>query len=411
MSGTREPDVLEVISDLSSDEIFTPPAVANAVLDQLPATVWKDPTLRWLDPGSKTGVFLREATRRLMEGLKEVISNEEERLEHILTKMMFGIAITDLTALMSRRSLYLSKDASGDKSAAQFADQRGHVWMGRVEHNYVKGRCSTCRAGEADFEGKGLENHAYAFIHETGRKAIEEVFEMKFDVIVGNPPYQMTGGGGGTNDTPLYDQFVEQAKSLGPKYISMIIPSRWMAGGRGLDRFRKDMLADRRIRSLVDYPNSAELFPGVDLKSGVCYFFWDHEHDGDCNVTLVRGHEVIGPYPRDLSEHDVFIRDNRAAEILKKVLAFAEPSFIGLLTGDTPFGLPTNYSGHHPGEPSPGEVKLYASTSSRRFEAAMERDLIAKTHSLSMNGSCCFLRLARATAADTPCQMSCSVAR
>src|SRR5665213_2076511 len=138
-------------------------------------------------------------------------------------------------------------------------------------------------------ERPGRENYAYAFIHAEGRKAIEEEIEMKFDVVIGNPPYQMSGGGGGSGHSPLYNLFVEQAKELNPRYISMIIPSRWMAGGRGLEDFRAEMLADRRIRRLVDYPNSAELFPTVDIKSGICYFLWERDNSGPCEVSLVRG--------------------------------------------------------------------------------------------------------------------------
>jgi len=105
----KQPDILEVIADLSNDEVFTPPRVANDVLDLLPSEVWTNPDLRWLDPGCKTGVFLREVTRRLLVGLKGQFANEAQCLEHILHKMVFGIGVTELTALMSRRTLYCSK--------------------------------------------------------------------------------------------------------------------------------------------------------------------------------------------------------------------------------------------------------------------------------------------------------------
>lgn len=382
MTSMREPDVLEVISDLSSDEIFTPPSVANAVLDLLPASVWSDPTLRWLDPGSKTGVFLREAACRLLKGLEDVIPKEVERLEHILTEMLFGIAVTDLTALMSRRTLYLSKEASGEKSAANFDDSRGHLWMGRVEHTYVNGRCSTCRAGQDDFEREGCENHAYAFIHESGRKAVEEVFEMSFDVIVGNPPYQMTGGGGGTNDTPLYDQFVDQAKSLNPRYISMIIPSRWMAGGRGLEGFRKDSLTDKRFRKIVDFAQVTDVFPSAaDFEGGVCYFLWDRDNPGNCEVTYHLGGVTLGPTERQLDEFDIFIRDERAISIIHKVLAKSETSFGEIMTGDTPFGLATNFADYALA-PFKGSVGLHVSDKGRRKLVYTDRANIAKNTQL-----------------------------
>lgn len=379
----KQPDILEVISDLSNDEVFTPPKVANAVLDILPVEVWSNPQLRWLDPGCKTGVFLREVTKRLMIGLADVLPDEQQRLDHILHNMVFGISITELTSLMARRTLYCSKDAAGERAVVSMDRAEGNVWFDRVEHSYDKnGRCTECSASSEQMERDNRENYAYGFIHATGRAAIKEEFEMKFDVIIGNPPYQMTGGGGGTNDTPLYNVFVEQAMKLNPRFISMIIPSRWMAGGRGLDQFRTDMLGDKRLRTVVDYPNSAELFPTVDIKSGICYFLWDRDHPGDCGVTLVREGILHGPHRRVLDEHDVFIRDARALEILKKVQAQSEDSFEALLSGDTPFGLASNYSGYKKGsKPTNGEIRIYASTSGKRHEGAMRRDLVTKnTH-------------------------------
>ena len=381
---SKQPDILEVISDLSNDEVFTPPKVANAVLDLLPAEVWTDPELRWLDPGCKTGVFLREVTKRLMVGLADAFPDEQERLDHILQNMVFGIAITELTSLMSRRTLYCSKNAAGSRAVVEMDQPAGNVWFHRVEHSYdSNGRCSECSASREQMERVNRENYAYGFIHAAGRAAIEEEFEMKFDVIIGNPPYQMAGGGGGTNDTPLYNLFVEQAKALNPRYISMIIPSRWMAGGRGLEEFRAAMLADKRVRKIVDYPNSAELFPTVDIKSGICYFLWDRDNAGTCDMTLIRGQDVHGPHVRTLDDYDILVRDSRALGILKKVQSLEEPSFEDLLTGDTPFGLASNYSGYKKGaKPKSPEIRIYASTAGRRHEGAMRRDTITKNAAL-----------------------------
>lgn len=378
----NQPDILEVIADLSNDEVFTPPRVANAVLDLLPKEVWSDPELRWLDPGCKTGVFLREVTKRLMDGLEPVFTDEQKRLEHILKNMVFGIAVTELTALMSRRTLYCSKKADSPHSTVQMQTSSGNVWMERVGHSYVNGRCTECSASQTEMERENRENYAYAFIHARGRSAVEKELEMKFDVIVGNPPYQMTGGGGGTNDTPLYNLFMEQAKALNPRYITMIIPSRWMAGGRGLEEFRTRMLADKRIRHLVDYPNAAELFPGVDIKSGICYLLWDRDNPGSCQVTQIRGQKRVGPDERDLSEYDVFIRDSRALSILKKVQTKKEASFLELLTGDTPFGLASNFREYQRREPVDGEIKIFASTSGKRHEGVLRRDVISKNKRL-----------------------------
>jgi site-specific DNA-methyltransferase (adenine-specific) len=373
-----EPDILEVISDLSNDEVSTPPKVARQILDLLPESVWSNPEYRWLDPGAKSGIFLREITKRLMVGLQEKIPNEQQRLEHILKKMVFGLAITELTSLISRRSLYCSKDASAKQSVVQFNSGPGNIWFNRTEHSYVSEKCSECNASRADMEKPSKDNHAYAFIHKESFLKINKELDMKFDVIVGNPPYQMKGGGGGTNDTPIYDLFVQQALSLNPKYVSMIIPSRWMAGGRGLDEFRSQLLSDKRMKAIVDFPNASEVFPGVDIKGGVCYFLWDRDHKGKCEVTLRRGEESHGPVGRQLDEFDIFVRDSRAVEILHKVMDKKETTFETIVSGDTPFGLASNYSPLRQGTKEAGEIKLHAVKSGSRLEAWIKRDLITK---------------------------------
>jgi site-specific DNA-methyltransferase (adenine-specific) len=384
LSGTQ-PDILEVITDLSSDEVFTPPRVANAVLDLLPDDVWADPELRWLDPGCKTGVFLREITRRLMTGLAEAIPDEQERLEHILTNMVYGIAITELTALMSRRTLYCSKNASGPRSIVRFPTPEGNIWMRRVEHSYnAKGRCTECSASRAEMERPGRENYAYAFIHETGRHALAKEFDMRFDVIVGNPPYQMEADASGQNVMAIYDHFVDQAKALNPSYISMIIPSRWMAGGKHLDEFRHSMLTDRRIRILVDYPNAAELFPSVGINGGVCYFLWDSCHDGDCQVSLVREGNVVGPVNRQLDEFDVLVRDHRALNILHRVRKFEEPSLIGIISARDPFGpkLSSNFRGFTEERRRPDDLILHLNVGNMRKAVWVSADTVTKNKQL-----------------------------
>ena len=376
-------DILEVISNLSSDEVFTPPLVANAVLDLLPEEVWSDKTLRWLDPGTKTGIFLREITRRLMAGLESEIPDENERREHILKKMVFGIAITELTSLMARRSVYCSKDPDGDRSIVKMPTNSGNIWFGRVEHSFnAAGKCEECGASKDQLErGDDRENYAYGFIHKDGRDKIKEVMDMRFDVIVGNPPYQMDGGGGGTNATPLYNLFVDQAKALHPRLIAMITPSRWMAGGRGLEEFRSSMLSDRRISHITDYPDAGELFPGVEIKGGVSYFLWSRAMDDDCTVTQVRGGTRSEPAQRKLDEFDVFVRDSRALGILRSVLARSEEFVDQIVSGDTPFGLATNFDGFHKGRGRSGETKLHLVRSGARIEGWVARSQVTKnTH-------------------------------
>lgn len=380
----NQPDILEVIANLSNDAVFTPPRVVNAVLDLLPNEVWTDPQLRWLDPGAKTGVFPREITKRLMVGLADAIPDEEARLEHILKEMVFAIATEEITGMMSRRSLYCSKDASSTFSVARFASTNGNVWWKRVKHSWdSSGRCTECKGTREELLVPGRDNKAYGFIHADGRKQIDKEMNMKFDVVVGNPPYQMAGGGGGTNDTPLYNIFVEEAIKLNPKYLSMIIPSRWMAGGRGLDSFRAEMLNDSRLRVLVDYENAEDLFPSVGINGGVCYFLWDRDNPGLCETTFHRNGVTSGPVERALGEFDTLVRDPRAVDILRKVIAAKESSFSDLVSGDTPFGLATNFKDYNrDADPTrKGQIRLYANVGTTRVRGSMARNLITKnTH-------------------------------
>lgn len=300
----RNPDVLTCIANLSNDEVFTPPEIANRMLDTVAeawsadhdgANIWADPTATFLDPFTKSGVFLREITSRLIAGLKYEIVDLEERVDHVLARQVHGIGITQLTSLLARRSLYCSKDAASEHSVARTfrktAAPDGNIWFQRTQHTWVNGRCSYCGGGQKALDrGERFETHAYAFIHTDDIDArIAELFggDMPFDVIIGNPPYQLDDGGFGTSAAPIYDKFVNQAKQLDPRLLTMIIPARWFAGGKGLDDFRESMLTDERIRSIDDYLTASEVFPGVGLKGGVCYFLWDRDNRGRAESLLI----------------------------------------------------------------------------------------------------------------------------
>ena len=391
---SRNPDVLTCIANLSNDEVFTPPVFANRMLDTLAeawadnnggANIWADKSVTFLDPCTKSGVFLREITSRLTKGLEREIPDLDQRVNHILTKQVFGIGITQITSLLARRSVYCSKHAKGSHSIAQtFASDDGNVWYRRTDHSWKNGRCEYCAASETTYErGDGLETHAYAFIHTDSIKAqVAEWFggAMQFDVIIGNPPYQLASDGG-TRDVPIYQMFVEQAKKLEPRYLSMVIPSRWMAGGLGLAEFRQTMLSDRRIRDLVDYPNAAEVFPSVGINGGACYFLWEAAHDGPCSVTSVRAGEVTGPTSRSLDEFDVLVRDSRALEILRKVLAHDDGSINTILARDKEFGWTSNFTGFHEKQRK-GDLPLYYIRTMKRAVGYIARMDVTKSEHL-----------------------------
>jgi site-specific DNA-methyltransferase (adenine-specific) len=370
------PDVLSCIANLSSDEVFTPPQLVNRILDLLPAEIWSDKKATFLDPGCKSGVFLREIAKRLDKGLEAQIPDRQKRINHIFKNQLYGLAITELTSLLSRRSVYCSKMANGKYSVCEsFDNPTGNIRFGRVEHAWEGGRCVYCGASQEAYDrGPELETHAYQFLH---ADKPEGIFNMKFDVIVSNPPYQM-GSDGGTRDIPIYNKFVDQAKKLKPRFLSMIIPSRWMASGLGLSEFRRSMLADRRIQKLVNYERMDAVFPGVDFEGGVCYFLWDRDNQGDCDVTTISGDEVIGPVARNLNEYDVFVRDIRALKILRKVLKVGEASIIDVLSVDKEFGWTSNFDGFH-NKKRPSDVVLYYNRKGKRLVGWIGRKDIGKS--------------------------------
>lgn len=368
----RNPDVLTCIANLSNDEVFTPPDFANRMLDTLAArwaqdhngsNLWADKSMRFLDPFTKSGIFLREITSRLTVGLKDEIPDLQTRVDHILTQQVFGIGITEMTSLLARRSLYCSKFANGKHSVAKsFKNEQGNIWFERTEHTWKDGKCNFCGASQKTLDrGEGRETHAYAVIHTDDIKTrINEILggNMQFDVIIGNPPYQLDDGGFGKSAAPIYQLFVEQAKKLEPRYLSLVIPSRWFTGGKHLDEFRKSMLKDNRVRSINDYLSAADVFPGVGLKGGVCYFFWERDNSGTCHVTTRFKDWPVSTATRPLLEEgvDVFIRFNEGVSILKKVMAVEtgqsrslslpeNKRFEKLVSSLRPFGFRTFFRG------------------------------------------------------------------
>lgn len=367
----RNPDVLSCIANLSNDEVFTPPEFANMMLDTLAETwasdndgadIWTDSKVTFLDPCAKSGIFLREITKRLIKGLEAEIPDLQARVDHILTKQVFGIGITQLTALLARRSLYCSKHATGEHSVARgFKDDDGKVWYAPIEHEWIGNRCKYCGGSRNSLgRGEAAETYAYPFLHcDDVQARMSELFgdNMQFDVVIGNPPYQLSDGGQGASAVPIYNKFVDQAKALRPRYLSMVIPARWFFGGRGLDRFRQSMLQDNHLRKIVDFADSRQCFPSVDVAAGICYFLWNRDEEGDCVVVShdVHGNQSIST--RKLLEPgcDIFIRDNRHIPILKKIVK-CETGEVGValppgmrfdsqVSGQKPFGLRTYYRG------------------------------------------------------------------
>lgn len=343
------PDVLECIANLSNDEVFTPPKIANAMLDLFPKELFCNPNTKFLDPCCKSGVFLREIAKRLLKGLKEQIPDLQERIDHIFKNQIYGISLTNLTSLLSRRSVYCAKKANSKYSVTEFTNDDGNIFFSEQNHFWINGKCLHCGISETSFNAQFTdksEKHAYQFIHE---KLPGEIENMKFDVIIGNPPYQMKVNetGKGLGAIPIYQNFVKQALKLKPSYLVMITPARWYAGGVGLDLFRKDMLSSKNIKYLYDFTDSNDCFPGVDINGGVSYFLYDRNYQGPCNYTnLTNGKETHSI--RKLDEFEIFLRRNEAVSIIHKVLEKKEKKLSdeGGCSPQTPYGLLSSYVGN-----------------------------------------------------------------
>lgn len=317
------PDVLSCLANLSNDEVFTPPEIANKMLDTLPPELFKSKNTKFLDPFTKSGVFLREIAKRLIEGLADKIPDLEERVQHIMQHQLYGIGITELTALLARRTLYCAKKTNEEYSVAQFFENEdGNIHFSHVQHTWEKGRCIHCGASQDLYDREDvLETHAYHFIHNKN-----PFQKMKFDVIIGNPPYQLNVGNTGGNISKakaIYHLFIEQAIKMQPHYLCMIVPSRWMTKStEGIPESWVDkMINSNKFVEIHDFENSADCFPGVTIEGGVNYFLWQSTYNEKCRYLFCSDSgtltERIGYL--DPNKVGIIIRDKNAFEIIDKI--------------------------------------------------------------------------------------------
>ena len=345
------PDVLSCLSNLSNDEVFTPPDVVNKMLDLLPQELFTDPNTTFLDPACKTGVFLREIAKRLLVGLEDKIPDLQERIDHIFHKQLYGIAITELTSLLSRHSLYCSKYPNGPYSITHFDNPEGNIRYRRINHTWGKnGKCVYCGASKEQWNREDtLETYAYELIHTDNP---ERLFNMKFDVIISNPPYQLNteGDNNGAQARPIYQEFVSKCVQLSPHYITMITPSRWFAGGWGLDNFRDYMINCNKIKEIHDYQKSSDCFIGVEIKGGVSYFLWEKDYSGKCTLCSHNDRSITSSSTRYLNEKncDILIRQNELVSVYLKIMSAEKQfkPFSSIVSGRSPFGFNTNHKGN-----------------------------------------------------------------
>lgn len=375
------PDVLSCLANLSNDEVFTPPEIVNKMLDMLPQELFRNPDTTFLDPACKTGVFLREIAKRLITGLEPQIPDLQERIDHIFHNQLFGIAITELTSLLSRRGLYCSKYPQSEFSITQFDDAQGNIRFKRMQHTWNDGRCVWCgttdKALGGDLREKELETYAYEFIHVNNA---EEIFNMKFDVIIGNPPYQLSFGIEGTNSAnarSIYNLFMTQAIKLKPRYLSMITPSRWMTKtAQGIPEEWVDaMIKDNHFEVMHDFPDASDCFPGVEIKGGVNYFLWSRDYQGKCHYFFhnPNSDDVDERFDfLDSTNSGVVIRDPKSYSIIEKIIGVdgeyfnnIDKNFSGLVSPKHYFDnsnlLTSNWRGYKDNQDKTYHIKYYIS--------------------------------------------------
>lgn len=390
-------DILETITNVGNDEVFTPKKVCEQMLDSLPDEVWHHPEYKWLNPCSKNGIFEREIALRLDEGLKDIIPDELTRRKHILQEMVFSIGLTKFTSEVARRTLYYCNQANrkcdGIKgedghfvngfaigNGTWFIDPEGNIKNPTAEHVWTnENKCKYCGANRLIKDDKNneilskysdptqIEHYAYEFIHHENTESLKARLQkffgrknMKFDIIIGNPPYQLSDGGAGASAKPIYNNFIEQGLELDPEYLCMIIPSRWYAGGKGLDDFRYKFLHNRHIQKLVDFPNAKDCFPSSSIGGGVCYFLYSKKYTGDCNFISRNATSILSQSKRDLSKHDILLRYDQAETILDKINKKQNKRISSLLFKRNAFGIQSSVRGKNRKD-SDRNIKLLSS--------------------------------------------------
>jgi len=318
------------IGDCIGGQVFFEPDMQTEALKprfvdhgEVTEKVFKDPNTRILEINSKTGLYpLYMAYSVFTEKLQKYrdthmlatdvpVPTQNEIWDDVLRNHIFVICKTEMAKSITKRTLRGFRDSK--VNARYFEDlinkitHQPELFLHKVSNgvNYWK--------------INGLEDN------------------MKFNAIVGNPPYQVMDGGK-TGALPVYHYFVDIAKSLKPTFISMIMPSRWFAGGRGLDDFREKMLKEHRISKLVDFPKSRDVFPTVDIAGGICYFLWDREYNGETSVVTSLGGKKSESL-RNLGEFSIFIRDNVGISVIRKVREKKEKTLENTVLSVSPFGL------------------------------------------------------------------------
>ncbi len=338
---TSKEDIFELIPNQKTNQIFTPKKVVQMMINQLEE---HDPSLftrtdsTFIDLYMKSGMYITEIVKKLFKNTRKEYKSDYDCLKHILENQVFGLAPSPILQGITQ-SFIFGFDTENKISRKNF-----------IQH---------------DLTPQAQEGVAKQKLHEL----LNLNENMKFDAVVGNPPYQIGDGSGGSSDSaiPVYNKFIEEAINMKPQNICMIVPSKWMVGGRGLQNFREQMMEEKRLKMIYDYENASDCFPGVHIDGGVCYFIWDKDYNGMIDYTFKTNQGKINKSNRFLknNQFEYVIRNNDIFSIISKISN--EKSFSSIVSNTRPFGI-RNYLFNEPErypesnlkfEPFENSIKIY----------------------------------------------------
>lgn len=359
-------------------EVYTAKREVVSILNLIPQEIWENNNSTFLEPSCGNGNFIEAIILKKIKNLN--INKNQQQLEFDILNAVCHIYGIDICF----ENIKTCKNRIFKLIKKYFYDIYNHLiptekFLTTLEYiidlNYICNDTLKNSENICFIKWKfsiNLDCKEKIFKLSELLKSDKKQLNFSFDVIVGNPPYQLKDGGYGASASPLYHLFVNQAKDLNPKYLSMIIPARWYAGGKNLDKFRNDMIQDKKISYLVDFTDSNDCFPGVEIKGGICYFLWDRNYHGDCTV-INFNHKKEIKLKRKLNEYPVFVRFNSSISILKKIKNVNENNLSNKVLGRNVFDLSTNFTDFRQHK-TKNDILIYA----RNTKGYIEKSIVKK---------------------------------
>lgn len=321
---TAKEDIFELIPNQKTNQIFTPKKVVKMMINKLEehdASLFTRTDSTFIDLYMKSGMYITEIVKKLFHNTRKQYKSYHECLKHILENQVFGLAPTPI--------------------------------LQGITQSYIFGFDTENMISRKNFIQHDLTPEAK---QDKAKEKLQELFNlkenMKFDAVVGNPPYQENDGSGGQGSSamPIYQYFVNSAKGIKPRIINLVMPTRWYAGGKGLDDFRKQMLDDKTIVEIHDFQNPSIIFPSTNIRGGVCSVLWDNNYNNEKDLVKVVSYGDSLADKKELKRklkfdgEDIFIRHIESLEIVKKIKSQKEfTSFQKYVSSRKPFGLDSKF--------------------------------------------------------------------